>query len=520
MTVVATYEYCDIETGKVIATKVRHEPKSFEWGSPTGGKVDERILPLYNAHKLDGFPQEKVVVFVEGEKSADALQAINVLAVCLPGGAASKPTAEQLKVLSGRRVALWPDKDQPGRMLMRRIYERLRPVAIELRAIYPASIPPKGDAFDWIQTGGTQEELAKELHLNPKHILVDKSLSIVNLDEVEPKEVEWLWPGYLPQGMLVMLEGQKGVGKSWMTLQLSAMISSGDIDVPGTVMGTKGAGKVLLLCHEDPIDEIIVPRLKAMGAYMQNIRILQSTIDLESGEEQWFDLSADISALEDELNSDNYKMLIIDPINNYINTSVDTYKDSQMRAVLTPLAAMAQRTGVCIMGIRHFKKSKEGGMLDWGVGSIAYGAVARTVHAVIRDPISKYEERLLFPVETNIGVKPAPIAFQIVDDGLGAKFEWRGTRDYTEEFLIASMRETTATKTADYHDAKVKQLQKMLSDGLPHGFKATAEILGVSSITLLDYLYRSSYTPQEIDINGVIPPLEWGKINKDDKNSI
>ena len=82
------------------------------------------------------------------------------------------------------------------------------------------------------------------------------------------------------------------------------------------------------------------------------------------------------------------------------------------------------------------------------------------------------------------------------------------------------MRETTATKTADYHDAKVKQLQKMLSDGLPHGFKATAEILGVSSITLLDYLYRSSYTPQEIDINGVIPPLEWGKINKDDKNSI
>jgi len=405
-------------------------------------------------------------------------------------------------------------------MLMRRIYERLRPVAIELRAIYPSSVPPKGDAFDWVQMGGTQQELARELQLNPKHVLVDKSLSIVHLDEVEPKEIEWLWPGYLPQGMLVMLEGQKGVGKSWMTLQLAAMISNGDVNVPGTPTGSKGKGKVMLLCHEDPIDEIIVPRLKQMNADMSNVSILQSTIDLESGEEQWFDLSADITALEDELNSDDYKMLIIDPINNYINTSVDTYKDSQMRAVLSPLAAMAQRTGVCIIGIRHFKKSKEGSMLDWGVGSIAYGAVARTVHAIIRDPVSKYKERLLFPVETNIGVKPPPIAFEIVDDGLGASFEWLGTRDYTEEFLVASMKETSATKTKEWHDEKLEKLQTMLSDGMPHGFKATAQILGVSAITLLDYLYRSSYSPEEIDIHGEIPPLQWGIGDKSDKNGV
>ena len=513
MTVVATYIYKDIETGDEIAKKVRLEPKSFEWHSDKG-KVDERTLPLYNAYKLTDFPPEKVVVFVEGEKAADALQAMGILAVCLPGGAASKPSAEQLKVLSGRRVALWPDKDQPGRMLMRRIYEKLRPVALELRAIYPSSLPPKGDAFDFVQAGGTKEELAKELQLNPRHILVDKSLSIVNLEDVEQKELEWIWPGYLPQGMLVMLEGAKGVGKSWLTLQLAAMISCGKVSVPGTPEGTKGVGKVMLLCHEDPIDEIIVPRLKAMGADLQNIRILQSTVDLESGEEQWFDLKEDVQALEDELNSDDYQLLIIDPINNYINTSIDSYRDSHMRAVLSPLAAMAQRTDVCSMGIRHFKKSKEGGMLDWGVGSIAYGAVARTVHAVIRDPVSQYKERLLFPVETNIGVKPAPIAFQIVDDGLGATFEWRGTRDYTEEFLIASMKETSATKTQDYHDAKVEQLQVILSDGKAHLFKQVQEKLGVSAITLLDYLYRSSYTPEEIDINGEIPAINWDKANK------
>ncbi|MEK0326871.1 MAG: hypothetical protein QQN63_14330, partial [Nitrosopumilus sp.] len=130
------------------------------------------------------------------------------------------------------------------------------------------------------------------------------------------------------------------------------------------------------------------------------------------------------------------------------------------------------------------------------------------------------KERLLFPVETNIGVKPAPVAFQIIDEGLGATFEWRGTRDYTEEFLIASMKETAVTKTAEWHDQKLEQLQTMLSDGMQHEFKATATILGVSSITLLDYLYRSSYSPEEIDVNGIIPKLDWGKINKEDKKDI
>jgi len=513
MTVIATYEYKDIETGQLIAKKVRKAPKSFEWHSDE--KVSEKTLPLYNAHKVVNFPPEKVIVFVEGEKSADALQELGVLAVCLPGGAASKPTAEQLKVLSGRRIAIWPDKDQPGRMLMRRVYERLRPVALEIRTIYPASVPPKGDAFDWIQGGGTLNELAVELQKNPRNVLVEKQLNTVRLDEVEPAEIEWLWKNYLPLGMLTMMEGEKGQGKSWLTLNLAAAVSNG-------TMGTVGEGNVLMLCHEDPIEEVIVPRLKAMGAKMSNIEIIKTTIDAESGEETWFDIGEDIMALEDKLLSDDFKLLIIDPINNYINMGVDTYKDSHMRSVLSPLADMAQRTSACVIGIRHTKKDKSGGMLDWGLGSVAYGAVARTVHMIMTDPIANNEERLLVPVATNIAAKPQPIAFQIVSDGIGAKFEWRGPRDYTEDIILKEMRKAK-TKDDGWHENKIDKLQKILSDGNAHSFKTVRGELGVSSITLLDYLYRNcgdSYSPESIDVNGDIPVLKWGKANKKETNGI
>lgn len=515
--VVAVYKYIDPETQKLLAEKVRKDPKDFVWN---GEGADERSLPLYNAHKLADLPLDKIVIFVEGEKSADALEKLGILAVCLPGGAASKPTAVQLKILLGRRVAIWPDKDQAGRMLMRRVLDRLRPIADKLYVIYPDSVPAKGDAFDWIQQSGTAKELVREIEKNPRHVLAEKQLNIISLDSVEPKDIEWLWPGYLPLGMMVMIEGKKGVGKSWLTLKLAAMVSKGNIDVPGTQVGTKGSGKVLMLCHEDTVDEVIVPRLKSMGANLSNIEIIDNTIDSESGEEKWFDLYEDIDVLEDRLSGDEYKLLIIDPLNNYINAGLDTYKDSHIRAVLSPLSAMAQRTGVCTIGIRHHKKDQSGGMLDWGIGSIAYGAVARTVHSIVRDPFSEYKERLLFPVETNLTIKPPPVAFDIVDKGLTAEFEWLGKRDYTEEMFLEEARSTKKSKGQDWHTDKLNELWEMLSDGKSHSFKQTQNDLGVSSLTLLDYLYRSNYLEEEIDVSGEIPPLDYDKLKKDEENGI
>src|SRR3990167_370365 len=503
MTIIAEYEYRDPETGKLIATKVRREPKTFEWRQASGeeglGELTERDLPLYHAEQLAFFDLDKLILFVEGEKAADALgEKLGVLAVCLPGGAATRPTTLQLSVLRGRKVAIWPDKDGPGRALMRRVFEKLRGIADRLGSVYPEDVPAKGDPYDWLQLGHTREDLIAEWKRKPLDVLLAKQLSVLDLEGREPKEIEWLWSQYLPKRMLTMIEGQKGMGKSWLTLKLAAMISTGDLDFP-VFPQAHAPAKTLLLSHEDPVDEVIVPRLIALGADMSNVKVLSSVVDNETGGEEWFDLKKHIELLENHLMQDNYDLLVIDPVNNYIGASIDTYRDSDVRSVLSPLAALAARTGVCIIGIRHFKKG-EGKLSEMGVGSVAYGAVARVVHALVPDVdalLVRKERRddtpvpnVLLPVATNLTVFPKGVAFRLVDEGVSVAFRWDGLRDYTPDEYVAALRESKHTGAAR-HERKLRELDELLRTArgraLSDGEVAAELEIGTSVVELFRY---------------------------------
>ena len=45
--------------------------------------------------------------------------------------------------------------------------------------------------------------------------------------ELQPRSVTWLWPGRLARGKLAMLEGDPGLGKSLVCLDLCARITTG-----------------------------------------------------------------------------------------------------------------------------------------------------------------------------------------------------------------------------------------------------------------------------------------------------
>jgi AAA domain len=51
--------------------------------------------------------------------------------------------------------------------------------------------------------------------------------TVVTLADVEPEPVEWLWFPYLPMGKLTLLEGDPGVGKTWLALAIAAHVSQG-----------------------------------------------------------------------------------------------------------------------------------------------------------------------------------------------------------------------------------------------------------------------------------------------------
>src|SRR5262245_53385165 len=83
------------------------------------------------------------------------------------------------------------------------------------------------------------------------------------LSEVCPLAVDWLWQARIPLGALTVLDGDPGLGKSTVTLDLAARVSRGDV-MPDGSPGPAASG-VVLLSSEDDVARVIRPRLSSAG---------------------------------------------------------------------------------------------------------------------------------------------------------------------------------------------------------------------------------------------------------------
>ena len=88
--------------------------------------------------------------------------------------------------------------------------------------------------------------------------------TVRRMADVAPERVEWLWPGRLPIGKLVVLDGDPGCGKSTLTLDLAAHFTAGTALPDG--YQPDGPCNVVLLSAEDGPGDTIRPRLDAAGA--------------------------------------------------------------------------------------------------------------------------------------------------------------------------------------------------------------------------------------------------------------
>ncbi len=135
--IVAQYDYRD-EAGDVVFQVVRYDPKDFRQRRPKpGGGWDwsvkgVRVVP-YRLPELLAEPTRPVVV-VEGEKDADNLARIGVLATCNAGGA-GKWTAEHSEFLRGRHVTIVPDNDEAGQNHAQQVAQSLHGIAESVRMV-------------------------------------------------------------------------------------------------------------------------------------------------------------------------------------------------------------------------------------------------------------------------------------------------------------------------------------------------------------------------------------------------
>ena len=169
--ILATYPYHD-ETGALLFEVVRYEPKDFRQRRPDGEggwawNLDGTARVLYRLPELLAADPAAWVFVVEGEKDADALASIGLVATTNPGGAGKWGRLSDDSALHGRRVAIIPDRDEPGRRHAKDVAARLHGKAADVRILDLASVEgfTGKDVSDWLDGLDSKEpeELAKAL---------------------------------------------------------------------------------------------------------------------------------------------------------------------------------------------------------------------------------------------------------------------------------------------------------------------------------------------------------------------
>jgi hypothetical protein len=217
--------------------------------------------------------------------------------------------------------------------------------------------------------------------------------------DIKPEHVEWLVDQSFPLGMLAVIGGQPGLGKSQISINLAAGVTIGK-GLPGTGV-FKDLGSVIILANEDDAARTIRPRLDAAGADISKVHIVEG-VAREGADVDMFQLDLDIADLRERaLQIGDVKLIIIDPPSAYLGTKVDSYKDSDVRRVLMPLGTLAHDTGAMILLIVHLNKRTDGGAQQRFSGSTAWTAAPRVGFMVAEDPLTK--QRFMLPVKNNIG---------------------------------------------------------------------------------------------------------------------
>jgi hypothetical protein len=158
---------------------------------------------------------------------------------------------------------------------------------------------------------------------------------------------------------------------------------------------------VVLLAAEDGLADTIRPRLDAAGAAPTRVHHLDTvpTYDAEGHVVAWVppSIPEDLTALEALIVQNGAVLVVIDVLMAYLTDRVDSHRDQDVRRALAQLADVAERTGACIVLLRHLRKSRGLAMYAGG-GSVGIIGVARAGMVAAIDPYDEMAPGVFSPV--------------------------------------------------------------------------------------------------------------------------
>lgn len=228
----------------------------------------------------------------------------------------------------------------------------------------------------------------------------ERSLIDTPFSKIMSEKVYHIWPGLIYKKKISIFVGKAGKGKSQTLAKIAASISNGG-KVPNSNSNFP-QGTVLILSAEDRAADTIRPRLIANNANMEKIIDITASSHLNSRGKKvsgFVRLDTDMELLDDVLKKyHDVVLVIIDPISAYLGETKEN-DNADLRGFLHRLEDIAYNHNVGMILNTHFGKNIDiSSVTEKIIGSIAYGAVARSIVAFCDHPDDEEEEikRLVF----------------------------------------------------------------------------------------------------------------------------
>ena len=420
--IVATYIYRDHLGGNHTKIEKRKSPRAQRAQFPQSFWVDGRWEPKKPANwlkvpyrlpaLLEALTKRPVpdVFLPEGEKDCDTLVALGLVASTNSEGAtsfkkkaASKKWAPELKrwFHGSQRLFILADNDEVGRAFAHEKAQALADIVPDIRIIHFPDVPEGEDVTYWLQRGHSKEELLARCAAAPQWQADE--LESIRADQVIMRAIVWLWPNRFAVGKIGIVAGLPDQGKGQVLCYMTARMTA-NLEWPNSE-GQSPQGNVIILSAEENPGDSLAPRLAAAGADLSRVHFVKMVHDRDktgAPRQRMFSLVSDLEKLRRKIAEvGNVIAVLIDPISAYLGVGeMDSYRDTDVRAVLGPLKELAEETKVAVIAVMHFnKKIDVTNALLRVSNSMAFVGLPRHVYGVIAD--DEHQRKLFVRAKNN-----------------------------------------------------------------------------------------------------------------------
>ena len=223
---------------------------------------------------------------------------------------------------------------------------------------------------------------------------------------VQPREAEYLAEPYLPRGMITILAGHAGQGKTTLALWLAGHVSNGDL-MPGGK-----PGNVYYFTTENDESIVLRPRLEAMDARLDRVMVMRSDArQLTLTDPRLFEMHKIFDGKPD--------LIVFDPVQSYVGKKLDMNRTDDVRFMMDNLNKLLHATNAAVVLICHTKKAPmgfNGRPCELINGSSDFVNAARSVCFLGRDP-ARPDVCVVAQEKNSLGLPGASLAFTIGEDG-------------------------------------------------------------------------------------------------------